>query len=364
MRWLLPWLLVTSSILQVFPQNAITTVTTTSPPVISSVTEVYTRTQYCKWPCECPTTTPLCPSGVSLLTDGCECCKMCAKQIGEKCTEVDICDTHRGLYCDYSRDAPRYEIGVCAQMVGVGCLLNGIRYNNGESFQPNCKYNCSCINGAVGCIPLCTDSKPPLVWCPNPKQIKVKGECCEEWVCDYSKKARKTSPRHISSAVYGGEIETWEKNCILQTSAWSPCSKTCGMGISTRISNDNAQCRFMKESRLCDLRPCEVDLTRHIKPGKKCLAVYRGEEPVNYTLSGCTSKVSYRPKYCGLCLDDRCCSPYKSKTIEVNFRCPEGTDFSRKIMWINACFCNLSCKNPNDIFADLAHYHDYSEIAD
>ncbi|KAG8133960.1 hypothetical protein E2320_011703 [Naja naja] len=243
---------------------------------------------------------------------------MCAKQIGEKCTEVDICDTHRGLYCDYSRDAPRYEIGVCAQMVGVGCLLNGIRYNNGESFQPNCKYNCSCINGAVGCIPLCTDSKPPLVWCPNPKQIKVKGECCEEWVCDYSKKARKTSPRHISSAVYGGEIETWEKNCILQTSAWSPCSKTCGMGISTRISNDNAQCR----------------------------------------------KVSYRPKYCGLCLDDRCCSPYKSKTIEVNFRCPEGTDFSRKIMWINACFCNLSCKNPNDIFADLAHYHDYSEIAD
>lgn len=84
---------------------------------------------------------------------------------------------------------------------------------------------------------------------------------------------------------------------------------------------------------------------------------------MNYTLSGCTSKDNYRPKYCGLCMDDRCCTPYKSKTIEINFHCPDGSSFSRKIMWINACFCNLSCKNPNDIFADLAHYHDYSEIA-
>uniref|UniRef100_A0ACB8FDQ1 WNT1-inducible-signaling pathway protein 1 n=1 Tax=Sphaerodactylus townsendi TaxID=933632 RepID=A0ACB8FDQ1_9SAUR len=169
------------------------------PPATSAVTEAYTRTQYCKWPCECPKTPPVCPAGVSLLTDGCECCKMCAKQFGEKCTEADTCDFHRGLYCDYSRDRPRYEIGVCAQVVGVGCLLNGIRYKNGEIFQPNCKYNCSCINGAVGCIPMCQDSKPPLMWCPNPKLIKMTGQCCEQWVCDYSKKIRKTSPRHVAS---------------------------------------------------------------------------------------------------------------------------------------------------------------------
>lgn len=30
---------------------------------------------------------------------------------------------------------------------------------------------------------------------------------------------------------------------------------------------------------------------------------------------------------------------------------------------INACFCNLSCRNPNDIFADLESYPDFSEIA-
>ncbi|XP_048364540.1 CCN family member 4 [Sphaerodactylus townsendi] len=263
MRWLLAWILATNSILQAFSQNS-----TTMPPATSAVTEAYTRTQYCKWPCECPKTPPVCPAGVSLLTDGCECCKMCAKQFGEKCTEADTCDFHRGLYCDYSRDRPRYEIGVCAQVVGVGCLLNGIRYKNGEIFQPNCKYNCSCINGAVGCIPMCQDSKPPLMWCPNPKLIKMTGQCCEQWVCDYSKKIRKTSPRHVASPVYEGEIESWHKNCIPHTSSWSLCSKTCGMGISTRISNENDQCRLVKESRLCNMRPCEEDIAKHIKAGE------------------------------------------------------------------------------------------------
>ncbi|NXJ37301.1 WISP1 protein, partial [Ciconia maguari] len=361
MRWLLPWILATSSILQVSLETAGETCLLQTH--LGLMSKAYTRTQYCKWPCECPKSPPRCSVGISLVTDGCDCCKMCAKQRGENCTEADTCDFHRGLYCDYSGDRPRYEIGVCAQIVGVGCVLNGVRYNNGDTFQPNCKYNCTCINGAVGCIPTCTNSRPPLVWCPNPKLIKMAGKCCEQWICDDSKKIRKTSPRHISSAAYEGEDEAWQKNCIVHTSSWSPCSKTCGLGISTRISNDNDQCRLLKESRLCNMRPCEVDITKHIKPGKKCLAVYRANEPMNYTISGCVSKSPYRPKYCGVCTDNRCCTPYKSKTIEVRFECPDGTEFSWKIMWINACFCNLNCKNPNDIFADLAHYHDYSEIA-
>lgn len=32
-----------------------------------------------------------------------------------------------------------------------------------------------------------------------------------------------------------------------------------------RISNANEQCELVKESRLCNLRPCEVDITKHIK---------------------------------------------------------------------------------------------------
>ncbi|PIO14240.1 hypothetical protein AB205_0165590, partial [Aquarana catesbeiana] len=152
--------------------------TTTMPPT-PAVTEEYVRVQYCKWPCECPPTPPVCPPGVSLVTDGCDCCKTCGRQRGENCTEADTCDPHKGLYCDYSRDMPRYEVGVCG--------------------------------------------------------------------------------------LYREETETWQKNCITQTTPWSPCSKTCGMGISTRISNDNDKCKLHTESRLCNLRPCEVDITQHFR---------------------------------------------------------------------------------------------------
>lgn len=99
-----------------------------------------------------------------------------------------------------------------------------------------------------------------------------------------------------------------------------------------------------------------------MQPGKKCLNIYREQEFQNFTISGCISKKPYWPKYCGVCTDERCCIPYKSKTIEVEFMCPNGAVLTWKYMWINACFCNLSCRNPNDIFADLGPYYEHNEI--
>lgn len=71
------------------------------------------RRQFCQWPCKCQKR-PYCAPGVSSVLDGCGCCKSCARQIGESCNERDICDPHKGMYCDFSADQPRYEIGVCA----------------------------------------------------------------------------------------------------------------------------------------------------------------------------------------------------------------------------------------------------------
>lgn len=67
------------------------------------------------------------------------------------------------------------------------------------------------------------------------------------------------------STAASGTVEQWHGNCIAYTSPWSPCSTTCGLGISTRISNVNARCWPEQESRLCNLRPCDVDIHSHIK---------------------------------------------------------------------------------------------------
>lgn len=72
-----------------------------------------------------------------------------------------------------------------AQSEGRPCEYNSRIYQNGESFQPNCKHQCTCIDGAVGCIPLCPQELSlPNLGCPNPRLVKVSGQCCEEWVCD------------------------------------------------------------------------------------------------------------------------------------------------------------------------------------
>ena len=63
-------------------------------------------------------------------------------------------------------------------------------------------------------------------------------------------------------------------NCLVQTTEWSACSKTCGMGISTRVTNDNAFCRLEKQIRLCMVRPCEADLEENIKVGVQLLFIH------------------------------------------------------------------------------------------
>lgn len=62
--------------------------------------------------CECPAVPPMCPIGVSLVFDGCGCCKVCAAQLNQDCNIHQPCDHHKGLECNYGNDV-MLGSGIC-----------------------------------------------------------------------------------------------------------------------------------------------------------------------------------------------------------------------------------------------------------
>lgn len=103
-----------------------------------------------------------------------------------------------------------------SDMAGSGCEHNGVIYRNGQSFTPSCKYQCVCVNGAIGCVGLCAESQPPRVWCQTPRRVKVPGQCCEKWICDEPKRGRKTAPRHAIEGKIQLTKEGLEMGCLAE----------------------------------------------------------------------------------------------------------------------------------------------------
>ncbi|KAJ0067831.1 hypothetical protein NL108_011060, partial [Boleophthalmus pectinirostris] len=177
------------------------------------------------------------------------------------------------------------------EALGLPCEFNGRMYQHGEHFQPSCQHQCTCMNRVVGCMPLCPHQVPLPDWrCSRPQLRQPEGSCCEEWVCEDNNHISEEPdgpglttlpdmqplPNHISplgpdqpplrlpggntykemSSLPRSEV-LLEPSCFLHLSPWSECSVTCGMGLSSRVTNHNPQCQPIRETRLCQIRPCE-----------------------------------------------------------------------------------------------------------
>ncbi|KAF3689385.1 Protein NOV CCN family member 3 Nephroblastoma-overexpressed gene protein Precursor [Channa argus] len=183
---------------------------------------------------------------------------------------------------------------------------------------------------------LCFITQRSAAKCRNPELVRLPGRCCEEWVCDgldntiSSNPSAAEQPRQdfegrLSSLSFGPI-----SNCITWTSDWSPCSHSCGPGVSTRTSNKNKACRLQTETRLCQrLEVCESSYT----------------SPVSIQLEHqrCWSTRTYRPRFCTLtCPEGRCCSPSHTRTMRMVFHCPHGRFTQHQVMMIESCSCSIS----------------------
>uniref|UniRef100_A0A3B4B0X3 CCN family member 1 n=1 Tax=Periophthalmus magnuspinnatus TaxID=409849 RepID=A0A3B4B0X3_9GOBI len=329
--------------------------------------------------CLCPPEGPVCAAGVSIVPDGCGCCKVCAKQLNEDCSETEPCDYIKGLECNFGGKYGA-DKGICrARSDGQTCEYNKKIYQNGEIFRPSCKQQCTCLDGAVGCVSLCPRELPlPNDRCPHPRLVKVLGRCCEQLVCPEEMKTMKKyrKKERLSEDFVNSEKNLdimWTENllgesnalentakldCVAQTTDWSSCSRSCGTGVSTRLTvSRETQCKMVTETRICEVRPCAQIKMQQLKSGQKCQQMQTPSRPVRMSLDGCRSMKRLPVRFCGSCVDGRCCRPQRTQTEPVLFRCKNAKTVTRMVMLIQSCTCDYYCSETTSLYNVFNEVH-------
>lgn len=262
-------------------------------------TLIYGSSELCPYPCSCPVAGKKCND-----------CEECPRQLGEPCSEDHPCDIQRSLVCRYLHGDAE---GVCRESIGVPCIVYNTTYEHGQTFNLDCRTQCTCQNGTYGCSSLCPQEHiSPSGNCRHPRLVDIPGQCCREWMCDSQNEVPVT--------------------CQPKFTSWTPCNSDCGSGLSTRQSNINARCVPHTETRVCQIRRCQDPplilkhkKQHHLRRGHECKATHRLTAAVHFRFGPCRSRKKYRPKFCGSCpIPDVTCKSSLSTTVKVDFLC-EGT---------------------------------------
>ncbi|XP_017281417.1 CCN family member 1-like [Kryptolebias marmoratus] len=321
--------------------------------LIISVTSVSAS---CPTECQCPPGVPVCAAGVSLTFDSCGCCKVCARQLFEDCSDTQPCDTAKGLECNFGGGSSSAK-GVCqAKSDGRSCEFNSRIYQNGETFQPNCKHQCTCMDGSVGCVSLCPQELSlSKLGCAKPRRVKVLGRCCEQLICLDDAKlemGRSTRRKHKDKKSEDDLIvdtndlvPEWRKKLKLPPALRSQslpepagvqcspqtvsCSELCGSEISKEANIIPNKCKLETQTQICESQPCRQTTS---KKAQKCKATH----PIKLSYTGCCSLKKLQLRLCGSCSDGRYC-----RTPTVCARCRNGQILRRKVTGIEFCMCGF-----------------------
>uniref|UniRef100_A0A8C5QCN4 Cellular communication network factor 5 n=1 Tax=Leptobrachium leishanense TaxID=445787 RepID=A0A8C5QCN4_9ANUR len=298
------------------------------------VTQIYA--QLCRTPCSCSWIKPRCPAGVPLIMDGCGCCRICARRLGEPCNHIHLCDQTQELLCDFSTSSIGRD-GTCNYNHDGSCEMDGKVYQDGDTFKPSCKFQCRCLDGGVTCTPLCSeDVQLPTAECPFPRRVEIPGKCCQEWICD-GQRNRLSNDLVRGPIVPEGSPRIRPFICTEWSTEWSSCSTSCGMGVSSRVSNKNLECRLETQSRLCMVRPCrEIIPNTNIK-NTACTPTIFSPNPVRFEIQDCVSIKAFAVIFCGSC-GTRHCVPYQTSNELVDFHCRTGL-MRKMMMFIKSCVC-------------------------